>query len=153
MADQFFTKFNIRRRLVDMGVLAGDTYWAEELAIALTSSPVAPIFISESGIALAASGVAPVTGTFAATGFSAAFIPLAGRAFNISLSGTFVETIRLVRSFDAGVTKLPLTAGGFPTFTYTTPCSESFQESEFGVSYYLECTARTSGTATYRISQ
>jgi len=44
VADQFFTKFNIRRRLVDMGALLGENYWAELLAVSVTipSGPITP---------------------------------------------------------------------------------------------------------------
>lgn len=99
-----------------------------------------------------------LTGTFAATGQSAVFLPdgigdLVDRAFNISLWGTFVATVQLERSFDNGVTWLPLTAGGTATLKFTAPCSESAGETEAGVLYRLNCTAYTSGTVNYRLSQ
>lgn len=72
--------------------------------------------------------------------------------FNAALSGPFVATVRLVRSYDRGATWQPLTALG-NSFVFTGPCEELFQESEPGVLYTWECTAYTSGTIRYRISQ
>lgn len=99
-----------------------------------------------------------LTGTFAATGQSASFLPdgVADglvRSFNISLWGTFVGTVQLERSFDNGTTWLPLTTNGTQVNKYTAPCSEYVEESEVGVLYRLNCTAYTSGTVNYRLSQ
>ncbi|MFG1388793.1 hypothetical protein [Xanthobacter versatilis] len=99
-----------------------------------------------------ASGNAPVTGSFTSATNSAAFIPLAGRPFNVSVYGTFVGTVQLKRSFD-GSTWLPLTAAGVTLYSWSAPASEPAEEAEFGVSYRLECTAYSSGTINYRISQ
>lgn len=101
----------------------------------------------------AASGKTPVTGTLTGVANSAAFTPLNGRGFNISLWGTFAATVRLVRSFDAGATWLPLTAAGTSLMSFTAPASETWDEPESAVQYRLECTAFTSGTVNYRISQ
>ena len=113
-----------------------------------------------SGIALAAnqvpygaSGVTPVTGTFTATGQSASFDPLAGRKFNITLWGTFSATVQLERSFDGGTTWQYLTSGGTQTYKWTAIASEQNQEDEYIAIYRLNCTAFTSGTVNYRISQ
>ena len=100
------------------------------------------------------------TGTFTATGVTAApyFSPeytssVDGSApFNMSLWGTFVGTVQLERSFDNGVTFLPLTALG-TAITFTAPATEVFNEPESGVQYRLNCTAFTSGTINYRLSQ
>lgn len=72
--------------------------------------------------------------------------------FNASLTGTFVATMQLERSFDGGVTFQPLTAGGTP-ITYTTIMSESFYEPEIDALYRWRCTAYTSGTITCRIGK
>jgi hypothetical protein len=97
-----------------------------------------------------------VTGTFTATGQSASFTPTVGigklvPAFNMSLWGTFVATIALERSFDAGTTWLPLTALG-NAISFTGAATEVFDEPESGVIYRLNCTAYTSGTVNYRLS-
>ncbi|MFG1302195.1 hypothetical protein V5F49_20620 [Xanthobacter sp. V3C-3] len=103
-------------------------------------------------LANGASGIAPVTGTLGATGYSSPFTPIPGRPFNFTATGTFVATIVLVRSFDGGATKVPLTALGSALYTFTGPFSESYTEDESGVQYSLQCTAYTSGTITYRLS-
>jgi len=98
-----------------------------------------------------------ITGTFGATGQSASLCPKQGDyhhqsySFNMSLWGTFVGTVQLERSFDNGTTWLPITALG-SSITFTAPASESFEEPEVGVIYRLNCTAYTSGTVNYRLS-
>lgn len=94
-----------------------------------------------------------VTGQFTAVGESAAFTPPANSIqMNMSLWGTFVATLVLERSFDKGVTWLPITALGTP-IEFTGPCTETFEEYEKGVQWRWRCKARTSGTINYRISQ
>jgi len=95
--------------------------------------------------------------SFTATGQSSSFLPdgvddLISRPFNLSIWGTFVGTVQLERSFDNGVTWLPLTALG-SSLAFTAPCSETFTECEASVIYRLNCTAYTSGTINYRLSQ
>jgi hypothetical protein len=95
-----------------------------------------------------------IEGSFAATGQSSTFQPYADRqnhAFNMSLWGTFVGTVQLERSFDKGSTWLPVTALG-NSITFTGPCTEVFEEPEYCVTYRLNCTAYTSGTINYRLS-
>ena len=99
------------------------------------------------------SGVAPVTGAFAATGQSSPFKPIYGRSFNISVWGTFSGTVQLERTFDNGTNWLPVTAGGVGAYVWTAPASESTVEDEVGVAYRFNCTAYTSGTVNYRMSQ
>src|SRR5205085_2751249 len=53
--------------------------------------------------ALIASGKTAVTGTFTATGQSAAFTPIAGRAMNVTISSG-VAVCQVERSFDSGST-------------------------------------------------
>jgi hypothetical protein len=91
---------------------------------------------------------------FTGTGRSAA-VELAG-AFSISLWGG-VSTVRLVRSFDGGVTWLPcaLDADGTPAEWTSSAGGLSVNGDaggEAGVLYALDCTAFTSSTQ-YRISQ
>lgn len=85
-----------------------------------------------------------VTGTFAATGVSAA-LPVIGGAFNVSLAGTFVGTVVLQRSFDQGATWKDVVS-------WTAPVETSRTEIEDKVQYRYNCTAYTSGTVTYRLS-
>lgn len=92
-----------------------------------------------------------VTGSFTATGRSDPFQRTWNQGFNFSLWGTFVATVRLERSFDRGVTWLPVTAFGTPV-EFAGPVSESWEDIE-DVLYSLNCTAITSGTVNYRFSQ
>lgn len=103
--------------------------------------------------------MADVTSTFTATGQSGAFAPTISarstvNAFNISASGTFVATVQLERSFDNGGTWFVCSsdAAGTPA-SWTAPFSVVGEEPTQGVLYRLNCTAYTSGTVTYRISQ
>jgi hypothetical protein len=99
-----------------------------------------------------------VTGSHTATGSSASFAPESAQnrnssaPFNFSLWGTFVGTVIVDRSFDGGTTWLPLTALG-TSISFTAPCSEVFEEPEDGVIYRVRCSAYTSGTINYRLSQ
>lgn len=98
-----------------------------------------------------------ITGSFTATGQSASFAPFSQpvppRDFNVSLWGTFSATVQLERSLDNGSTWLPITAAGTQLYVWTTPASEVVEEPEASVIYRLNCTAFTSGTVNYRISQ
>ena len=105
------------------------------------------------GGGFAPSGITAVVGNFTAVSQSVSFTPLAGRGFNISGRGTFVATMQLERSFDAGANWHPITAAGTQLYLWTAPFSEQAQEDQVGVLYRLNCTAFTSGTASYRISQ
>lgn len=93
-----------------------------------------------------------VSGTFTATGRSAAFTrDYNQRGFNFTLSGTFVATVQLERSFDQGVTWHPVTAFGTDV-EFTIPVSETWEDPESTL-YALNCENYTSGTVTYRLSQ
>lgn len=102
------------------------------------------------------SGQAPITGSFVATGGSEAFMPVCGRDFNVTVSGTFSGEVSLERSFDYDPAD-PDAA----TWVEVVPdsirllLSPSFiwNEPEYYVIYRLHCTAYTSGTIDYRISQ
>ena len=98
-----------------------------------------------------------VTGTFGETGQSPSFRPVLRRLgegqFNVSLSGTFVATVALERSFD-GTNWFTCSRDSAGTAaSWTAPMSVVVEEPEAGVLYRLNCTAFTSGTVTYRMSQ
>lgn len=99
---------------------------------------------------------AVVSGSFTATGQSGGFRVAPGGEFNISLTGTAVASVQLERSFDEGVTWCALYAGGVQLYVWSfssTNLSEIAEEPERGVLYRLNCTAYTSGTLNYRLSQ
>lgn len=93
-----------------------------------------------------------LSGTFTATGQSGTKV-LWGK-FNVSLWGTFVGTVQIERSFDGGVTWLPASKDTSGTVaSYTAPMTVVCEEPERGVNFRLNCTAFTSGTINYRVSQ
>lgn len=93
-----------------------------------------------------------VSGTFTATGASASRV-FTG-PFNVSISGFGVATVALQRSFDGGTTFKTITATSTGTpGTYTADAELVAECPEAGVHYRLLCTAYTSGTIAYRLSQ
>jgi hypothetical protein len=99
-----------------------------------------------------------VSGTFTATGQSSVKtnggLPNFKGTFNLSLWGTFVATVQVERSFDDGVTWLPLSRDVLGSvMTFVQPVTLSLYEQEAGVQYRLNATSYTSGTVNYRISQ
>ena len=102
--------------------------------------------------------MANVTGSFSATGNGTAFTPNPGSfnngaQFNISLWGTFVGTVVLECSFDGFTTAIPVNRYCTGTaVSYTAPANEVLPCPEGGVQYRLRCSAYTSGTANYRLS-
>lgn len=88
------------------------------------------------------------------TGTGAGTIELNPGDYNFSLWNTFVGTAQLERSFDLGVTWIPVskdTSGA--AAAYTAPATVLGFEPERGVRYRVNCTAYTSGTISYRVSQ
>ena len=73
--------------------------------------------------------------------------------FNATLSGTWVGTMQLQRSFDGGNTYVPcgIDAAGDQA-NYTSNVSLTLTENEPGVYYQWACTAFTSGTIITRLS-
>lgn len=95
--------------------------------------------------------MARVTGDFTATGQSASFRANGRTGFNVAIYGTFVATVDLERSFD-GTNWVICANPDMTDASYSAPISFSVDEPEAGVLYRLNCTAYTSGTASYRIS-
>ena len=99
-------------------------------------------------------GVNLVSGTFTGTGQSAE-VELFGKA-NILIDGG-VATVAIERSFDDGTTWTAISrdsAGNPASYaTGTLGFNGTIEEPQPGVLYRLNCTAYTSGTVTYRISQ
>lgn len=96
---------------------------------------------------------APLVGTAAATGQVGPFTPAAGRPVMLSLTGAWSGTVRVLRSVDAGVTRLPLTIAGEAWGEFTTnACEAVWEEYEDNARLYLDITL-ASGSLTYRVSQ
>lgn len=95
----------------------------------------------------------PLEGTATQNEIVGPFAPLAGRAVNIQLDGTWQGNVQLLRSVDSGTTKLPVTLAGEPWAQFTSNANEpAWLESEGDVELYLDLTL-TSGTLAYRVSQ
>lgn len=104
-------------------------------------------------VATAAPAPAPLTGQSAASEVVGPFEPTPGRAIVVTLDGEFDGTVRLLRSTDDGLTKVPLRVGGSAWAEYTGPgCEQAWSETEEGTSFYLDI-ALASGTVAYRVSQ
>ena len=72
--------------------------------------------------------------------------------FNVTVSGTFVGTVILQRSFN-GTDWVNLTTAEGVVLSFTTPASFTQTEVEGGVYYRLYVSAYTSGTIHVRLSQ
>lgn len=107
-------------------------------------------------------GVVRISGSFSTTGQSATAVVFG--AFNAviwgtplggaGVSGSFSGTVQIERSMDAGTTWVVVATDGTGTQAiYTTPVSLAGMEAENGVLYRFDCTAYTSGTINYRLSQ
>lgn len=95
----------------------------------------------------------PLAGTATATGQLGPFLPAAGRPVVLSLSGSWVGTVRVLRSADEGGTRLPLTIAGEPWGEFSAnACEVVWEEYEEGARLYLDITL-ASGSLTYRVSQ
>lgn len=100
------------------------------------------------GVALIAHAtVARATASIAAQNTFSSTVAIAG-PFNVSLSGTWVATVHLQRSYDAGVTWMDVAS-------YTANIEDRGNEPETGVLYRVgvKTSNYTSGTVVARISQ
>lgn len=96
---------------------------------------------------------AVITGNLSSVTAGSAIIAPTDRVLNVNISGTFSATLQLERSFDGGATWIGVSRDVVGTVaTYTSPSSFQVRETESGVLYRLSMTARTSGTAAYRLS-
>lgn len=91
-------------------------------------------------------------GSFTSAGTQSAVMLFKG-GFNITLSGTFVATVALERSFDLATTWNPITYIDGSPVQWTAAVSTPFEEIEDGVVYRLNCIAFVSGSVNWRLSQ
>jgi hypothetical protein len=100
------------------------------------------------------SAMRKTVGTFAATGQSGWMDARMSFPMNVALFGTFVATVALECSFDGGTTAIPVSRDALGTpATFTAPVRLVVQEGEGGVPYRWNCTAYTSGTVSWRLSE
>lgn len=99
-----------------------------------------------------------VAGTLAVPGRSPSFCPRATRdgvgSSNFTLTGTWVGSVNLERSFNNGSTwsVASVDSVGTPA-TFTSNLTVEFTEGERGVVYSVNATSVASGTVGYRLSQ
>lgn len=117
---------------------------ASVYADVVVQAAAAPI----TGATVGPSNTTPVTGTFTASGQSAAFSPLPGRPVKILLTGVFGgATVTTMRSVDGATTWNPMTAGGLPYGVYTAPAQETVDtEGDVGAMYQFAVTGATGTT-------
>lgn len=96
---------------------------------------------------------AVLAGNASASATMGPFVPDIGLPIRVSLSGNWTGTVDLLRSTDAGATKLPLTIGGERWGRFIANANEVVaEESEAGATYYL-AVALQGGALTYRVAQ
>jgi hypothetical protein len=125
------------------GLLVGSQTWEDQFAPILTPG----------GRAVPQSvGFAEVDGIFSgvSAGGGIAIIP---GTFNITLSGAFVATVVLERSFDGGSTWFGATLVDDTPISWQVRVSTWWSEPESNVMFRLRCTAFTSGSIGWRLSQ
>ena len=104
-------------------------------------------------LAAAAPASAPMAGNTAVSGVLGPFQPTLDRPVMLALSGTWTGSVRVLRSTDGGVTRLPLTVAASPWAQFTANCCEPvWEEASSGAELYLDI-ALSSGTLAYRIEQ
>jgi hypothetical protein len=96
------------------------------------------------------SGVAPVAVVLSAVGVSLPFAPILGRPFNVTHKVTgFTGSYQLEKKFDGDANwYVALGYADLPSL----PESFALTETEAGVTYRWNCTARTAGSVAVRIS-
>ena len=104
-------------------------------------------------VATSAPAPPPLAGQASVWGVAGPFEPTPGRPIIVALDGEWTGTVRLLRSADGGLTRLPLRVGGMAWGEFTAPgCEQSWSETEQGTSFYLDI-ALDSGALVYRVSQ
>lgn len=100
-------------------------------------------------------GSVPValTGTTTTTSVLGPYQPSIDRSIMLALSGTWTGTVKVLRSTDGGVTKLPLTVAGTTWGQFTAnACEPVWEDADAASRFYLDVTL-ASGTLAYRLSQ
>ena len=112
-----------------------------------------PVTGASSGAAAPVPAPAPLAGTASASTVAGPFGPVPGRPVYLQLTGTWQGRVRMLRSVDGGVTKVPLTVAGQPWGVFTGPaCEAVWEEGDGAARLYLDLQP-ASGTIGYRVSQ
>ena len=141
----------MKRSLIAVGALATSL---------LASAALASGSVGISGYDMQPTGLPVTTSSLTSATQSATFIPLAGRSFYVTLSGSGIANCQLERMVDgSNWTKLTSTAANTTTQLYNWSLSNGGAISEevvtyqYGAKFRLNCTAYTSGTVTVSFSQ
>lgn len=95
----------------------------------------------------------PLTGTTTVGGSFGPYQPALGRDVMLGLSGSWTGSVRVMRSVDGGLTRVPLTMAGTTWGQYAANCCEPvWQESEAIARLYLDVTL-SGGVLSYRLAQ
>jgi hypothetical protein len=92
-----------------------------------------------------------VTDTLSSTGAGTEFSATTGRPIFLSVTGTWVGTIKVQRSHDGGDSWNDMTAGGAAWASFTANCDEVVDEAAHSALLYRVHFTRTSGTAECRL--
>ena len=120
-------------------------------ALQVSSATPLPVAVVSGG----STGAVPpaLSGTTAVALTAGPFAPLAARALVLALTGTWTGTVKLLRSTDGGVTRLPLSMGGAPHAVFAANvCEPVWEESEAAATFYLQLDP-ASGAVAYRLAQ
>ena len=121
-------------------------------AIQVSQSSPLPVTMAASG-GSSATPPPPLSGTTAAALLTGPYAPVAGKPLVLTLRGTWSGTVRLLRSTDGGVNRLPLTLAGAPWAVFSANvCEPVWEENEAAAAFYLQL-APTSGAIIYRLAQ
>lgn len=111
-----------------------------------------PLPVSLSSVQTPPTLPAPLAGTAAASGTSAAFKPALATPVTLTLRGTWQGQVRVYRSTDGGITLDALTVGGAPWATFTSnACEGVWEENDGSAALYLGFTL-ASGSVSYRLA-
>lgn len=117
----------------------------ENAILASTTNPLPVAFSAAPTTALA--------GATSASGILGPYQPALGRGVILTLAGTWVGTVKVLRSSDGGTTKLPLTLAGSVWGQFASNCCEPvWEESEAAATLWLDIVL-SSGSLTYRLAQ
>lgn len=95
--------------------------------------------------------VGVVQASVSASSVGTDFLTIGNKGFNISVSGTFVGTVKLQRRFGINDTPKDVTVDDV-AIAYTAPVEERGEEVESDVQYRLYVSDYTSGTIELRLS-
>ena len=111
----------------------------------------APVLRPGAPVAVLVTAGQVLAGSFTATGAGASMTLLG--AFAVTVYGAFVGSTRLECSFDGGTTWIPVSDESGGDVAFTVPGQATREQTESSVLYRMNCTAYTSGTINWKITQ